>query len=76
MYLFLTVLSILYWKDFKLSGLTLVMIKVILFTLCLNTVLHTIVLLLLAALLVSLLFIVTKIAIDSFYNKQIGNPFQ
>ena len=49
---------------------------VVLLTLTLNTFLHTIVLLLLSFLVVSLTYIVTKIAIDSFYNRNIQNPFR
>ncbi|XP_019858093.1 PREDICTED: reticulon-3-B-like [Amphimedon queenslandica] len=69
------VLNIIFWKDIKLSSLSLVVCLVTLLTLYLNTLLHTVVLILLAAMIVSLIFIVTKIAIDSFYNRQIKNPF-
>ena len=49
---------------------------IVLLTLYVNTVLHTAILMLLAAMVVSLVYIVTKIAIDSLYNRQIVNPFQ
>jgi len=49
---------------------------IVLLTLSLNTFLHTLVLLLLSFLVVSLTYIVTKIAIDSFYNRPVRNPFR
>ena len=70
------VLYIIYWHDLKLSVVALLTSLVVLATLCMNTMLHTIVLLLLSANVVSLLYIVIKIAIDSFYNRDIRNPFQ
>ncbi len=48
---------------------------VVLLTLTLNTLLHTLVLLLLSFMVVSLTYIVTKISIDTFYNKEVKNPF-
>ena len=72
----LSVLNIIYWKDIKLSALSLIACLVTLLTLYLNTMIHTVVLVLLASMIVSLVFIVTKIAIDSFYNRPIKNPFQ
>ena len=71
----LSVLQIIYWKDVKLSGASLIVAVVILCTLCMNTVLHAVVLVLLASMVVSLVYIVTKVAIDSFYNREIRNPF-
>ena len=71
----LSVLHIIYWKDLKLSGAALVMSLGILCTLCMNTMLHAVVLVLLASMVVSLVYIVTKVAIDSFYNREIQNPF-
>ena len=52
------------------------MCLVVLLTLTLNTVLHTYVLLLLSFMVVSLTYIVSKVVIDSFYNKKVKNPFQ
>lgn len=69
------VLYIIYWQEPKLSAVVLGVDMVVLLTLTLNTFLHTIVLLLLSFLVVSLTYIVTKIAIDSFYNRNIQNPF-
>ena len=60
----------------KLSAVVLGVCLVVLLTLTLNTVLHTWVLLLLSFMVVSLTYIVTKIAIDSFYNKKVQNPFK
>lgn len=71
-----TVLYIIYWRNVKLSALSLGMSLVILLTLHCNTLLHTTVLMLLASMVVALVYIVTKIAIDSFYNNPIVNPFQ
>lgn len=73
---YLSVLSIIYWKDVKLSAISLAMSMVVLLTLYINTLFHSIVLMLLAGLIVSLVFIVTKMAVDSFYNKPIQNPFE
>ncbi len=64
------------WKDVKLSAVVLGVELIVLLTLTLNTFLHTVVLLLLSVLVVSLTYIVTKIAIDSFYNREIRNPFK
>ena len=64
-----------YWRDVKLSAVVLGVNLVILLTLTLNTLLHTIVLFLLSFLVVSLTYIVSKIVIDSFYNKEVKNPF-
>ena len=60
----------------KLSAVVLGVCLVVLLTLTLNTILHTCVLLLLSFLVVSLTYIVSKIVIDSFYNKKIKNPFR
>jgi len=68
-------LYIIYWYNIKLSAVILGVCLVVLLTLTLNTFIHTIVLLLLSFLVVSLAYIVTKVAIDSFYNKEIKNPF-
>ena len=70
------VLYIIYWCDMKLSTVVLGVCLVVLLTLTLNTVLHTWVLLLLSFMVVSLTYIVTKIVIDSFYNRSVQNPFQ
>lgn len=70
------VLYILYWCDVKLSAVVLGVCLVVLLTLTLNTVLHTWILLLLSFMVVSLTYIVTKIVIDSFYNKKVQNPFK
>ena len=69
------VLSLIYWRDVKLSALVLGVELVVLLTLSLNTLLHTIVLFLLSFLVVSLTYIVSKIVIDSFYNREVKNPF-
>lgn len=69
-------LYVVYWKDVKLSAVVLGVELIVLLTLTLNTFLHTLVLLLLSILVVSLTYIVTKIAIDSFYNREIKNPFR
>lgn len=71
-----TVLYIIYWKDIKLSAVILGVSLVILLTLTLNTFIHTLVLLLLSFMVVALTYIVTKVAIDSFYNKELQNPFK
>jgi hypothetical protein len=68
-------LYIIYWRDLKLSAVVLGVCLVVLLTLTLNTVLHTWVLLLLSFLVVSLTYIVSKVLIDSFYNKKVQNPF-
>ena len=47
-----------------------------LLTLGLNTFIHTLVLIQLSFLVVTLTYIVTKIAIDSFYNRDVANPFR
>ena len=65
-----------YWRDIKLSAVVLGIELVVLLTLSLNTLLHTAVLLLLSFLVVSLVYIITRIAIDSFYNKEAKNPFR
>ena len=70
------VLYIIYWHDLKLSAVMLGVCLVVLLTLTLNTFLHTIILLMLSFMVVSLTYIVTKIAIDSFYNREIRNPFK
>jgi len=69
-------LYVIYWYNIKLSAVILGVCLVVLLTLTLNTFIHTIVLLLLSFLVVSLAYIVTKVAIDSFYNKEIKNPFR
>ena len=71
-----TVLFIIYWCDVKLTAVILGVCLVVLLTLTLNTFIHTVVLVLLSFMVVSLTYIVTKISIDSFYNKEIRNPFQ
>ena len=71
-----TALFVIYWRDMKLSAVILGVCLVVLLTLTLNTFLHTIVLLLLSFLVVSLSYIVTKVMIDSFYNREIKNPFR
>ena len=70
------VLYIIYWRDVKLSAVVLGVCLVVLLTLTLNTLLHTWVLLLLSFMVVSLTYIVSKIVIDSFYNRKVANPFQ
>lgn len=50
-------------------------VLVLLLTLTLNTVLHTTVLFLQSFLTVSLVYIVSKIVIDAFYNREVMNPF-
>ena len=70
------VLYIIYWRDLKLSAVVLGVCLVVLLTLTLNTLLHTWVLLLLSFMVVSLTYIVSKVIIDSFYNKKVQNPFQ
>jgi len=64
-----------YWRDVKLSAVVLGVDLVVLLTLNLNTMLHTVVLFLLSFLVVSLTYIVAKIVIDSFYNREVKNPF-
>ena len=72
-----TVLYVIYWRDIKLSAVVLGVCLMTLLTLSLNTFLHTLVLIQLSFLVVTLTYIVTRIAIDSFYNKEdIGNPFR
>ena len=70
------VLYVIFWKDPKLSAVVLGGILVTLLTLTLNTFIHTMVLFLLSFLVVSLTYIVIKIALDSFYNRRIKNPFK
>ena len=70
------VLYIIYWRELKLSAVVLGVCLVVLLTLTLNTVLHTFVLLLLSFMVVSLTYIVSKVIIDSFYNKKVKNPFR
>lgn len=72
----LSVLYIIYWCDLKLSAVVLGVCLVVLLTLTLNTVLHTVILLLLSFMVVSLTYIITKVVIDSFYNKKVHNPFK
>ena len=72
----LQVLYVIYWRELKLSAVVLGVCLVVLLTLTLNTVLHTYVLLLLSFMVVSLTYIVSKVVIDSFYNKKVKNPFQ
>ncbi|CAI8045916.1 Reticulon-4 [Geodia barretti] len=69
------VLYVIYWRELKLSAVVLGVCLVVLLTLTLNTVLHTYVLLLLSFMVVSLTYIVSKVVIDSFYNKKVKNPF-
>lgn len=69
------ILYMIYWKDVKLSAVVLGVELVLLLTLSLNTLLHTVVLFLLSFLVVSLTYIVSKIVIDSFYNREVKNPF-
>ena len=71
-----TVLYVIYWRDFKLSAVVLGVCLMTLLTLSLNTFIHTLVLIQLSFLVVTLTYIVTKIAIDSFYNRDIANPFK
>ncbi len=70
-----TVLYMIYWRDVKLSAVVLCVELVLLFTLTLNTLIHTLVLFLLSFLVVSLTYIVSKVVIDSFYNREVKNPF-
>lgn len=65
-----------YWRDIKLSAVVLGVCLMTLLTLSLNTFIHTLVLIQLSFLVVTLTYIVTKIAIDSFYNRDIANPFK
>ena len=76
MYALCTVLYVIYWRDIKLSAVVLGVILMTLFTLSLNTFIHTVVLVQLSFLVVTLTYIVTKIAIDSFYNRDVANPFR
>lgn len=69
-------LYLIYWQDPKMSAVVLGVDLIVLLTLSLNTFLHTVVLLLLSFMVVTLTYIVTKIAIDSFYNRNIRNPFR
>lgn len=71
-----TVLYVIYWRDVKLSAVVLGVILMTLLTLSLNTFIHTLVLIQLSFLVVTLTYIVTKIAIDSFYNRDVANPFR
>ena len=70
------VLYVIYWRDIKLSAVVLGVCLMTLLTLSLNTFIHTLVLIQLSFLVVTLTYIVTKIAIDSFYNRDIANPFK
>ncbi|KAL5463751.1 hypothetical protein EMCRGX_G032680 [Ephydatia muelleri] len=70
-----TILYIIYWRDVKFSAVVLGVCLVLLLTLMVNTVLHTFVLLLLSFMVVSLTYTVSKLAIDSFFNREIRNPF-
>lgn len=65
-----------YWKDKKMSAIVLGMELVVLLTLTLNTFIHTTVLVLHSFMVVSLTYIIIKIAIASFYNREIRNPFR
>jgi hypothetical protein len=67
---------VIYWRDIKLSAVVLGVCLMTLLTLSLNTFIHTLVLIQLSFLVVTLTYIVTKIAIDSFYNRDIANPFK
>ena len=72
------VLSIVYWDDWRQTVVVLgeCLLVWMLLTLTFNTFIHTIVVLLLSFLIVSLGYIVINVAIDSFYNKEIKNPFR
>ncbi len=59
----------------KISAVVLGVDLLILLTLNCNTLIHTIVLFLLSFLVVSLIYIVAKIVLDSFYNREVKNPF-
>ena len=71
-----SVLYVIYWRDLKLSAVVLGVCLMTLLTLSLNTFIHTLVLIQLSFLVVTLTYIVTKIAIDSFYNRDMANPFR
>lgn len=70
------VLYVIYWHDLKLSAVVLGVCLVVLLTLTFNTFIHTIVLLLLSFMVVSLTYIVARLAIDYYLNKSVDNPFR
>ncbi len=68
-------LYLIYWKDVKISAVVFGVDLLLLLTFNCNTFIHTIVLFFLSFLIVSMTYIVAKVVLDSFYNREVKNPF-
>ena len=70
------VINILYWRNPQTTGAIFGFGLLFLFAVSLNPFIHTLVLLLLASMVVSLLYCVGMVLWNSFYNRPIENPFR
>ena len=70
------VINVLYWRKPQTTGAIFGFGLLFLFAVSINPFIHTVVLLLLASLVVSLLYCVGMVLWNSFYNRPIENPFR
>ena len=70
------VINILYWRKPQTTGAIFGFGLLFLFAVSMNPFIHTVVLLLLASLVVSLLYCVGMVLWNSFYNRPVENPFR
>ena len=73
---FILVIDVLYWRKPQTAGAIFGFGFLFLFAVSINPFIHTVVLLLLASLVVSLLYCVGMVLWNSFYNRPIENPFR
>jgi len=73
---FVLVINVLYWRNPQTTSTIFGIGLLFLVAVSMNPFIHTIVLLLLASIVVSLLYCVGMVLWNSFYNRPIENPFR